>query len=133
MLIEMLRAKLHRVRVTGASLHYVGSLTLPRDVLEASGIRVGEKIAVANVTNGARFETYAQAGKRGQCTLNGAAARLGAIGDVLIVFAYALLDEAEAARHRPRILLFDEKNRVARAMGPKPKRPAPRRPARGRA
>jgi len=121
MLIEMLRAKLHRARVTDADLNYVGSLTIPRDVLELSGIRDGEKIAVVNVNNGARFETYVQTGKkRGRYCLNGAAARLGEVGDVIIVFAYALMDEEEAARHRPRILLFDERNRVSRALGPAP-------------
>ena len=97
--IEVLKAKLHRIRVTEACLDYEGSLTLDPDDMEAVGILPYEKILCADVENGSRFETYAIAGARGSgvCCLNGAAARLGKVGDRLIVMAFAQMDEADAA------------------------------------
>lgn len=118
MLREMLRAKIHLATVTEANLNYVGSLTVPREILAAAGILAGEKIGVANVNNGARFETYVQAGRRrGVFCLNGAAARLGAPGDRIIVFAYSLATDEEARRLRPRIVLMGEGNRGYRLLG----------------
>ncbi len=112
MLLEILKAKLHRIRVTEACLDYEGSLTLDPDDMEAVGIVPYEKILVADVENGNRFETYAIAGKRGShvCCLNGAAAHKGKVGDRVIVFAFCLLAPEEAAVHRPRIVVFDGKD-----------------------
>ena len=106
--IEILKAKLHRIRVTEACLDYVGSLTLDPDDMEAVGILPYEKILCANVENGCRFETYAIAGARGSgvCCLNGAAARLGKVGDRLIVMAFARMSETEAANWQPKVKHF---------------------------
>ena len=112
MLSFFLKSKLHHVRVTEACLDYRGSLTLDPDFLDASGIAPFEKILVANLENGERFETYAIAGERGSrvCCLNGAAAHKGKVGDRVIVFAFCLLSPEEAAAHRPRIVVFDGKD-----------------------
>ncbi len=106
--IEVLKAKLHRIRVTEACLDYEGSLTLDPDDMEAVGILPYEKILCANVENGSRFETYAIAGARGSgvCCLNGAAARLGKVGDRLIVMAFARMSEGEAADWQPKVKHF---------------------------
>ena len=108
MLIEVLKAKLHRIPVTEANLAYEGSLTLDPDDMEAVGIVPYEKILVADVENGNRFETYAIAGRRGThvCCLNGAAAHKGKVGDRLIVMAFAQMSPEEAAGWQPRILHF---------------------------
>ena len=108
MLVEILKAKLHRIRVTEACLDYEGSLTLDPDDMEAVGIVPYEKILVADVENGNRFETYAIAGRRGThvCCLNGAAAHKGKVGDRLIVMAFAQMSPEEAAGWQPRILHF---------------------------
>ena len=106
--IEVLKAKLHRIRVTEACLDYEGSLTLDPDDMEAVGIFPYEKILCADVENGNRFETYAIAGERGSgvCCLNGAAARLGKVGDRLIVMAFARMSEDEAANWQPKVKHF---------------------------
>ena len=106
--IEVLKAKLHRIRVTEACLDYEGSLTLDPDDMEAVGILPYEKILCANVENGSRFETYAIAGARGSgvCCLNGAAARLGKVGDRLIVMAFARMSADEAAAWQPKVKHF---------------------------
>ena len=106
--IEVLKAKLHRIRVTEACLDYEGSLTLDPDDMEAVGILPYEKILCADVENGNRFETYAIAGERGSgvCCLNGAAARLGKVGDRLIVMAFARMSEDEAAAWQPKVKHF---------------------------
>ena len=108
MLIEVLKAKLHRIPVTEADLAYEGSLTLDPDDMEAVGIVPYEKILVADVENGNRFETYAIAGRRGThvCCLNGAAAHKGKVGDRLIVMAFAQVSPEEASGWQPRILHF---------------------------
>lgn len=107
--IEVLKAKLHRIRVTEACLDYEGSLTLDPDDMEAVGILPYEKILCADVENGNRFETYAIAGERGSgvCCLNGAAARLGKVGDRLIVMAFARMSEDEAANWQPKVKHFE--------------------------
>ena len=108
MQLILLKAKLHRIRVTEADLNYEGSLTLDPDDMEAVGIVPYEKILCADVENGNRFETYAIAGERGShvCFLNGAAAHKGKIGDRLIVMAFAQMSEEEAKGWTPRVKHF---------------------------
>ena len=107
----MLKSKLHRVRVTQADLDYEGSLSLDPVLMRAADILPFEQVAVANVATGARFETYAIAGEPGEVKLNGAAARLGATGDLLIVMTYAQATEAEAREWTPTVVLVDGQNR----------------------
>ncbi len=109
----MLKAKLHNARVTGAELDYEGSLTIDESLMQAVGLLPHEKILVANMENGNRFETYAIAGPAGSgdICLNGATARLGQKGDRLIVFAFCILTEDEARRHHPVVMRLDEHNR----------------------
>lgn len=113
MTVTLLRAKLHRIRVTEACLDYVGSLTVDLDLMEAVGLFANEKILCANVENGERFETYVIPGPRssGLCCLNGAAAHKGKIGDRLIVMAFGQFTLEEASLHQPRVIFLDEKNR----------------------
>jgi len=113
MTVTLLRAKLHRIRVTEACLDYVGSLTVDRDWMEAVGLFPYEKILCADVENGNRFETYLMPGERGSgiCCLNGAAAHKGKIGDRLIVMAFGQFTPEEAAVHEPKVL-FLEKTRT---------------------
>ena len=112
--VTLLRAKLHRIRVTEACLDYVGSLTVDEDLIDAVGIFNYEKILVANVDNGERFETYVIRGPRGSgvCCLNGAAAHKGKVGDKLIVMAWAQVPEEEARAFQPKIGILDETNRL---------------------
>ena len=108
MTVQLLKSKLHRIRVTEANLDYEGSLTLDPDDMEAVGILPYEKILCADVENGNRFETYAIAGQRGShvCCLNGAAAHKGKVGDRLIVMSFAAFDPDEAAAWQPRTKRF---------------------------
>ena len=112
MLVTLLKAKLHRIRVTEARLDYEGSLTLDPDYMEAVGILPYERILCADVENGNRFETYAIAGARGShvCCLNGAAAHKGKVGDRLIVMAFAQMGEEEARGWVPRVKHFGKKS-----------------------
>jgi aspartate 1-decarboxylase len=114
MTVTLLRAKLHRIRVTEACLDYTGSLTVDLDLMEAAGIYPHEKILCANVENGERFETYAISGPRGSgvCCLNGAAAHKGKVGDRLIVMTWAQMTEDEARAFTPRIGVLDGDNRL---------------------
>jgi aspartate 1-decarboxylase len=102
----MLKSKIHRATVTGSDLHYVGSITIDPDLLEAADILEHEQVHVVDVDNGARFETYTIAGERGSGTMqvNGAAARLVHQGDTVIVISYAQYDAAELARHEARVV-----------------------------
>ncbi len=111
---HILSAKIHRVRVTEANLAYEGSLTLDAALLEAAGLVPYERVEVYNVDNGHRFATYVIQGRRGSgtCCVNGAAAHLAAPGNRLIVCAYALVEAARLADHRPRIVLVDARNGV---------------------
>lgn len=113
MLRTMCKGKIHRATVTDANLHYVGSLTVDVDLLERSDILPYEQVQVVNVNNGSRLVTYAIPGQRGSGTmcLNGAAARLGQKGDIIIVIAYGHFNDAEARALRPRVVLVDEQNR----------------------
>ncbi|MGA0011870.1 MAG: aspartate 1-decarboxylase [Flavobacteriaceae bacterium] len=115
MLIEVLKSKLHRVTVTGADLNYIGSITVDEDLLDAAQIVPGEKVQVVNNNNGERLETYAIPGPRGsgEITLNGAAARKVAVGDILIVITYALMTPEEARSFKPSLIFPDENNRLA--------------------
>jgi aspartate 1-decarboxylase len=108
------KSKIHHARVTQADLHYEGSLTVDEELLEAAEIAPYEKVHVVNINNGERFETYTIVGKRGSriVCLNGAAARLGQVGDQIIIITYAMLDEKEAQGHKPRVVILDEKNDI---------------------
>lgn len=110
----MLKGKIHRATVTHADLHYVGSLTVDRDLMDAADLLPGEQVAVVDVTNGARLETYVIEGERGSGVIgvNGAAAHLIGTGDLVIVISYAQLDEAEARSFRPSIVHVDASNRI---------------------
>lgn len=112
MTVSLLRAKLHRIRVTEARLDYVGSLTVAEDLMEAAGLFVNEKILCADLENGSRFETYVIPGPRGSgvCCLNGAAAHMGKVGDRLIVMAFGQFTPEEAAAHKPRVVFLDAGN-----------------------
>lgn len=113
MLIEALYAKLHRVRVTRLDRDYMGSLTIGRDLAEAAGVHAGQKVLVANLNNGQRFETYLMLSEtKGEVVLNGAAALLGEVGDPVIAMFFAFFRPDELGRHRPRIVLVDDNNRV---------------------
>ena len=116
MTVSLLRAKLHRIRVTEACLDYVGSLTVDQDLMDAAGLFLNEKILCADVENGNRFETYVIPGPRGSgaCCLNGAAAHMGKVGDRLIVMAFGQFTPEEAATHRPRVVFLDDANRAQR-------------------
>lgn len=115
MILTMLKSKIHRAVVTEANLNYVGSITIDSALLEASGIIEYEKVQVVNVTNGSRIETYAIKGEKnsGVVCLNGAAARCAAQGDIVIIMAYAQMDEKEAESHLPKVVLVDNENKVA--------------------
>jgi aspartate 1-decarboxylase len=111
---QMLRSKIHRVRVTDACLEYEGSLTVDQTLLEAAGILPYEAVVISNLNNGERFTTYAIPGPRdtGMVSLNGPTARKGAIGDQIIIFCYEYYNEDEIKRHEPRIIRVDDKNRM---------------------
>jgi aspartate 1-decarboxylase len=112
----MCKSKIHRGVLTGADLHYEGSLTLDRDLMDAADLVPFEKVQVVNVNNGSRLETYVIEGARasGTIQLNGAAARLGAVGDHVIVISYADYEEAELDDFEPRIVFVDGRNRIAK-------------------
>jgi aspartate 1-decarboxylase len=113
----MLLGKIHRATVTDADLHYVGSCTVDVDLLEAADLLPGQQVDVVDVTNGARLTTYVIPGERGsgQVCINGAAAHLVHPGDVVILIAYGMLDDAEARTYRPRVVFVDAANRVVEA------------------
>ncbi|RSM82135.1 aspartate 1-decarboxylase [Kibdelosporangium aridum] len=114
MLRTMLKSKIHRATVTQADLHYVGSVTVDLDLMEAADLLVGEQVTIVDVTNGARLETYVIEGERGSGVIgiNGAAAHLVHPGDIVIMIAYGLMDNAEAASYRPRVVFVDGQNKV---------------------
>jgi aspartate 1-decarboxylase len=113
MLITICKSKIHRVKVTEANLDYEGSITIDVDILKKADILPYEKVQVVNNNNGARFETYVIPGKRGSgiICLNGAAARLGEVGDILIIISYCELEKEEASKYKPKIVLVDKKNK----------------------
>lgn len=113
MFIQVLKSKIHRVSVTEANLDYVGSITIDEDLMDASGIVSGEKVAVVDNTNGARLETYAIPGKRGSgcICMNGAAAHLMNVGDTVIIMAYAMMTPEENRDFKPQII-FPVNNKI---------------------
>jgi len=111
MMIEVLKSKIHRARVTQAELNYVGSITIDEALIEAANIIPNEKVQIVNNNNGARFETYVIKGERGSgvICLNGAAARLAQVGDIVIIISYAHMSIEEAKKHEP-VLVFPDGN-----------------------
>lgn len=118
MLLKVLRAKIHRATITEAEVDYVGSITIDRNLLEASGIVPGECVLVGDLADGARFETYAMEGEPGSGTIciNGAAARLVGVGDKVIIMAFAYAAPDEAKQIRPQVVLVNEKNQIERKL-----------------
>jgi len=111
-LVTILKSKIHRATVTQTDLDYEGSITIDKDLIEAAGLHVYEKVHVLNINTGARFETYVIEGKRGDrgISINGAAARLAQRGDMVIIIAYAHIDESRAASWKPSIITLDSDN-----------------------
>lgn len=126
MMRTLMTSKIHRATVTQADLHYVGSITIDADLLEAAGLVENEQVAVVDVTNGARLETYVIEGERGSgmISINGAAAHLVSPGDLIIIIAYGLLRDDEIRTHQPRIVHVDEHNRIV-ALGTDPAQAVP--------
>ena len=114
MIIEILKSKIHRVKVTQAELNYVGSITIDEDLLEAANIIPNEKVQVVNNNNGARFETYVIKGERGSgiICLNGSCARLAQVGDIVIVMSYMHLPFEEAKKYNPVLVFPNESNKL---------------------
>lgn len=114
MVIEVLKSKIHRAKVTQAELNYVGSITLDEDLMDAANIIANEKVAIVNNNNGARFETYVIKGQRGTGTvcLNGAAARMVQVGDIIIIMSFAHMDFEEAKKFQPSLVFPDADNRL---------------------
>jgi aspartate 1-decarboxylase len=114
MQIHVVKSKIHRVKVTGADLNYIGSITIDEDLMDAANIVEGEKIQIVNNNNGERLETYAIPGLRGsgEITLNGAAARKVAPGDILILITYAIMSVEEAKKFKPALVFPNEENNL---------------------
>ncbi|MCG1034970.1 aspartate 1-decarboxylase [Polaribacter sargassicola] len=110
MLVQVVKSKIHRVKVTGADLNYIGSITIDEDLMDAANIIEGERVQIVNNNNGERLETYAIPGPRGsgEITLNGAAARRVAVNDVLILIVYAFMDFEEAKTFKPSLVFPNE-------------------------
>lgn len=115
MFIQVLKSKLHRVRITQAELHYVGSITIDQDLMEAANLLEGEKVQVVNVNNGERLETYVITGERGSGTIcmNGPAARKVQVGDIVIVISYAFMGPDEAKNFKPFVIFPNEFNKLS--------------------
>jgi aspartate 1-decarboxylase len=122
----MFKSKIHRATVTQADLHYVGSITIDEDLMEAADLLPGEQVQVADIDNGARLETYVIAGPRGSGVigLNGAAARLIQPGDLVIIMSYAAMTDAEARSFEPKVVHVDRGNQII-ALGSDPAEPVP--------
>lgn len=114
MIIQVLKSKIHRVKVTQAELNYVGSITIDEDLMDAANLIANEKVQIVNNNNGARFETYVIKGERGSGTvcLNGAAARLAQVGDVVIIMSYAYMEMDEARNYEPIAIFPDTDNKL---------------------
>ncbi len=112
MQIQVVKSKIHRVKVTGADLNYIGSITIDEALMEASNIVEGEKVSIVNINNGERLETYAIKGNRnsGEITLNGPAARKVQKGDIIIIISYGILDFEEAKTFKPSLVFPNEKD-----------------------
>ncbi len=116
---RMMSGKIHRVRVTGADLHYVGSVTVDADLLDAADILPGQEVDIVDVTNGARLTTYTIPGERGSgiININGAAAHLVSEGDIVILISYSLFDEKSACTYTPHVVFVDEDNHILDVSG----------------
>jgi len=114
MRIEVLKSKIHRVKITEAELHYVGSITIDETLMEAANLIEGEKVQIVNINNGERLETYVIKGKRnsGTVCLNGPAARKAQVGDMVIVISYASMDFEEAKKFKPSLIFPDSDNKL---------------------
>jgi aspartate 1-decarboxylase len=125
MLLNLLKAKIHRARVTEANLNYEGSITIDKSLLDASGILAHEQVHICNITNGERFVTYVIEGKAGSgaICLNGAAARLVSPNDLVIIISYCRIAQEEAKDHRPKVVLVDDNNAIKDAYSLKPGSP----------
>ncbi|MGA2540246.1 MAG: aspartate 1-decarboxylase [Verrucomicrobiota bacterium] len=119
MQVQLLKSKIHRGQITGSNLNYEGSLTIDRTLMEKAGLRVHEKILASNLANGHRFETYVIAGEAGSgaIILNGATSHLGKAGDRLTIMSFAWMDEEEARRWHPRIVVLGEGNKIISERG----------------
>ncbi len=113
--IEVLKSKIHRATITQADLNYIGSISIDEDLMDAANLIENEKVSIFNITNGERLSTYIIKGERGsgQISLNGAAARKVAVGDLVIIVSYASMDFEEAKTFKPAILFPDENNKIA--------------------
>jgi len=120
----MFHGKIHRATVTEANLSYMGSITIDQDLMDAAGILPGELVQIVNNNNGARLETYTIPGKRGSgvVCLNGAAARMTQVGDIVIIMAYAQMTVEEAKSYVPKVVMVDEHNRPLKVRGPEKER-----------
>lgn len=112
MLIEVLKSKIHRVKITGADLNYIGSITIDADLMDAANLIAGEKVSIVNINNGERLDTYAIKGSRGkgEITMNGPAARKVQKDDIIIIISYAQMDFNEAKEFQPTIIFPNEEN-----------------------
>ena len=133
MMRVMLKSKIHRATVTQADLDYVGSIAIDVDLMEAADLLEGEKVTIADITNGARLETYVIPAPRGSrtITINGAAAHLVQAGDLVIIMSYCMLEDAEARALKPTVVHVDEDNRVV-SLGNDPGEPVPGQPGQKR-
>lgn len=113
--IEVLKSKIHRVKITQAELHYVGSISIDQDLMEAANIIENEKVQVVNINNGERLETYVIKGERGtgQVCLNGPAARKAQVGDIVIIISYCSLEVSEAKSHQPVLIFPTDQNKLS--------------------
>ena len=119
MRLTAFKSKIHRARVTEADLNYEGSVTVDSDLLDAADILPNEQVQVLNVMNGERFDTYAIRGPRGSgiICLNGPAARLAHVGDLVIILSYAEMEREELLRHTPKVVMVDDQNRIVSPKG----------------
>ena len=126
MIRKMLKSKIHRATVTQADLHYVGSISIDRDLMDASDLLEGEQVAIVDITNGARIETYVIPAPRGSrlIGINGAAAHLVHAGDMVIIMSYAMMEEAAARSYQPVVVHVDGDNRIVK-LGNDPAEPVP--------
>jgi len=115
----MLKSKIHRATVTEANLNYVGSITIDKNLLDAANILENEKVSIVNINNGQRFETYVIEGEAGSglMCLNGAAARLVEVGDLIILLTYTLLDDEQCKDYKPKLVFVNEKNEIQQVSG----------------
>lgn len=115
MFIHVLKSKIHRVKITQAELHYVGSITIDENLMDAASLIEGEKVQIVNVNNGERLETYVIKGERGSgmICMNGPAARKVQVGDVIIIISYAMMSQDEARAYKPAVVFPDDSNQLS--------------------